>query len=83
MLISALFVGLCLGFSAYHLFVARYILQQGMSIGMQYAAKDLLEFMHSLESNDKAYLEDLMQNFSYNRKLRESLARVRQSKGKE
>lgn len=80
MLITALFVGLCLGFSAYHLFIARYILQQGMTIGMKYAAADLLEFMQWLEESDKAYLQDKMQDFSYQRKLKAALGRQKASK---
>lgn len=80
MLLTALFVGLCLGFSAYHLFIARYILQQGMSIGMKYAAADLLEFMEYLEPNDKIYMQERMQDFSYQRKLKAALGRQNKSK---
>lgn len=80
MLISALFVGLCLGFSAYHLFVARYILQQGMSIGMQYAAADLQDFLQSLEPDVRKMYEEDMQNYAYNRKLKAMMSRLKGKK---
>lgn len=76
MLISALFVGLCLGFSAYHLFIARYILQQGMTIGMQYAAADLQDFLQSLEPEVRKMYEEDMQNYAYNRKLKTMMQRL-------
>lgn len=76
MLISALFVGLCLGFSAYHLFVARYILQQGMEIGMKYAAADLTDFLQSLEPDVRKMYEEDMQNYAYNRKLKAMMQRL-------
>lgn len=79
MLISALFVGLGFGFSAYHFFVSPAVVREAYRLGVDSAAKDLKDFMASLEPDFRTDLEHEMQNFSYNRRIARLIAGSRQS----
>lgn len=67
MLLSALFVGLVFGFTAYHYFVAPYVLKRGLEFGMRKSTLELQYWLSRLpqglreqvEANMKAHILEL------------------------
>lgn len=74
MLISALFVGLIFGFTAYHYFVAPYVLAQGLKRGHDIAAVQLRAWLQSLPAAFKETVEQDMARYNSDAALTRLLA---------
>jgi hypothetical protein len=72
-MLAALFVGLVFGFVGYHLFVAPYVLRQGLRRGMLEAAAQLKDWLESVAPEFKEKIQLSMSEYNMDQSLRRAL----------
>lgn len=80
MTLTALFVGLVFGFVLYHLWVAPYILRQGVRHGMLLAAVELKTWLASVPEGLKDQIELSMAEYNMDKQLRAALRQIGRDK---